>query len=235
MRLALASLIAVAGLSPLAMAQTQPEAAPPPAMTAPPPPPAPAVMAPAPTTPTNLAPGEAPPPPLPAPAPEAPPAPPPPPTDPAAVALLATLENVCVPSATHGDKDLGKAAKAAGYRKSGDNWIYRGAGFQFTLLPPGSNPNDCQVQITHPVDVAEPAKLLVVALHDWATFGHGWALVSNYKHTDGDQQYITRSWEHAADGRAEALVLTTVRKADGSPMGRGADTSTMIYSNHAAS
>jgi hypothetical protein len=210
MRLALASLMAAATLAPGAMAQTPPPAAP--------------------TVPGTTAPGDAPPQ-----APEAtaaPPAPPAPPTDPAAIALLNTLETVCVPSAVHGDKDIGKAAKAAGYRKSGDNWVYRQPTFQFTLLAPGSNPNVCQLQLTHPVDLAEPAKPLVVALHNWATFGHGWSLVSNYKHTESGEQFITRSWEHSADGMNEALVLTTTRKGDGdgAPEGRNADTSTMMYS-----
>jgi hypothetical protein len=65
-------------------------------------------------------------------------------------------------------------------------------------------------------------------------FGHGWSLVSNYKHPESGELYITRSWEHAGDGGAEALVLTTTRKADatgdGTPEGRNADTSTMMYS-----
>jgi hypothetical protein len=241
MRLAFASLMAAASLAPFAMAQTPPEttpAAPPAAATpAAPAAPAPATAPPAaPTVPGTTAPGEAQPAAPAAPAPEAaPPAPPGPPTDPAAIALLKTLDDVCVPAASRGDKDLGKAARADGYRKTGDNWVLKSSGYQFTILPPGSNPNDCQVQITHPVDPEEPAKTLVIALHNWATYGHGFSLVSNYKHTEGTEQYITRSWEHAANGRNEALVLTTTRKADGTPEARGADTSTMIYSNHAGS
>jgi len=213
MRLALASLLVAASLAPLALAQTQPQA--------------PVTAAPAPpTVPGTTTPGETPTAP-PAPAPETPPAPP---TDPAAIALLKALEDVCVPSAAHGDKDIGKAAKAAGYRKAGDNWVYKQPTFQFTLLAAGSNPNICQVELTHPVDLDEPAKPLVVALHNWAVFGHGWNLVSNYKHPEGGDLYITRSWEHAGDGGNEALVLTTTRKADGTPEGRNADTSTLIYS-----
>jgi hypothetical protein len=224
MRLAFAGLTAAATLASAAVAQT-----PPPAPAAPATAPAPAA---APTVPGTTAPGDAAPAAPAAPeAPATPPPPPAPPTDPAAIALLNTLENVCVPSAAHGDKDIGKAAKAAGYRKSGDNWVYRQPTFQFTLLAPGSNPSVCQVELTHPVDLAEPAKPLVVALHDWATFGHGWSLVSNYKHTESGEQFITRSWEHSADGMNEALVLTTTRKGDGegAPEGRNADTSTMMY------
>jgi hypothetical protein len=236
MRLAFASLMAAASLAPLAMAQTPPEAPAAPAAAAPQPTPAapaaPAAVPPAPTVPGTTPPGETPP--AAAPAEAAPATPPPPPTDPTAIALLKTLQDVCVPAATHGDKDLGKTARADGFRKSGDNWVLKGPGYQFTLLPPGSNPNDCQIQIVHAVDVNEPAAPLVVALHGWATFGRGWTLVSNYKHTEGTEVYITRSWEHSADGRNEALVLTTTRKADNTPESRAGDTSTLIYSNHPA-
>jgi hypothetical protein len=170
--------------------------------------------------------------PAPEPPPPAPAPPPGPPTDPTAIALLKTLEDVCVPAAARGDKDIGKVARAEGYRKAGDNWVYRGAGFQFTLLAPGSNPNVCQVQITHPIDPnpQTPAKPLVEALHNWATYGHDFSLVSNFKNNQGTDQYITKSWEKSADGANQALVLTTTRKADGSPEMRNADTSTMLYS-----
>ncbi|HSZ53682.1 MAG TPA: hypothetical protein VK801_19100 [Caulobacteraceae bacterium] len=231
MRLALASLMAAASLAPLAMAQTPPEAPAAPAAAAPQP--AAPAASPAPTVPGNAPPGATP---APAPVPaEAPAAPPAPPTDPAAIALLQVLQDVCIPAATAGDKDLSKYAKADKFRKTGDNWVLKGANFQFTLLPPGSNPNDCQVQIVHQVNPDEPAKELVTALHNWAVFGHDWTLASNYKHTEEGSEYIVRSWEHTANGRNEALVLTTTRKADNSPQSRAGDSSTLIYSNHPAS
>ena len=236
MRLALASLMAAASLAPLAMAQTPPATPAAPAAATPAAPAAPQAAPQAPTVPGNTPPGATPvAPPAPAPAEAAPAAPPAPPTDPAAIALLKTLEDVCIPAATAGDKDLSKYAKNDKFRKTGDNWVLKGANFQFTLLPPGSNPNDCQVQIVHQVNVDEPAKELVTALHNWAVFSHDWTLASNYKHTEDGSEYIVRSWEHAANGRSEALVLTTTRKADNSPETRGGDTSTLIYSNHPAS
>jgi len=251
MRLALASLMAAASLAPIAMAQTPPETQPAPAAAAPQPAPAapaaPPAATPAPTTPApagaapppptvpgNQTPGTAPPAPA-APAEAAPAAPPAPPTDPAAIAVLKVLEDVCIPAATAGDKDLSKYARNDKFHKSGDNWVLKGPNFQFTLLPPGSNPNDCQVQIIHPVDVDQPAAALVTALHNWAVLSHDWTLASNYKHTQDGSEYIVRSWEHSANGRAEAMVLTTTRKADNSPETRGGDTSTLIYSNHPAS
>jgi hypothetical protein len=243
MRLALVSLLAFAGLAPLALAQTPapmippadtatPPAPPPPAPPpAPEPAPAPPAAAPAPAPAPEVAPSPAPAP-APAPAPEAPPPPPPAPpaapTDPAAIALQSVLETVCVPAANGGD--LPKLAKAAGYRKSGDNYVYRQGSFQFTILAPGSNPTQCHVDLVHPVYPQAPAAPLVVALHNWAAISRGWTLYRNDKNVDAGQEFTTRSWEHSADGKNEALVLTTIRKADGSPTHGNADTSMMIYS-----
>ena len=234
MRLAIVSLIAITAIAPFAQAQTAapaappadappaaPQAAPPAAASTMTPPAAPAPAVPAtPATPETSA--------APAPAPEAPPAPPPAPTDPAAIAMISTLEKVCVPAANGGN--LEKIAKANGFRKSGDNFTLKGAGFQFTILPQGSNPTQCHVDMTHPVDPEGPAKPLVVALHNWAAMTRGWTLYQNNKNVEAGQEFTIRSWEHSADGKNEALVITTIRKADGSPMNRGSDTSMMIYS-----
>jgi hypothetical protein len=209
MRLATIVVLGAVGLASLAMAQTPPEPAPP-AAAAPPSP----VTPPAPT-------------PAPAEAPATPPAPPPPPTDPAAIELLETLQSVCMPAVNHGD--LAKLAKAAGFRKSGDDFVLKRPGFQFTVLPPGSNPTTCQVELLHAVDQAEPAKPLVVALHNWAAVTHGFALDRNDKHTEDGQEFITRSWVLNADGVHQALVLTTIRKANDTPSDRNGDTSEMFY------
>lgn len=157
----------------------------------------------------------------------APDAPPAPPTDPAAIELLDTLQSVCIPAVNHGD--LAKLAKAAGFRKAGDNFLVKRPGFQFTVLAPGSNPTTCQVELLHPVDQAEPAKPLVVALHNWAAIAHGFALDRNDKHTEDGQEFITRSWVLNKDGVHQALVLTTIRKANDTPSDRNGDTSEMFY------
>ena len=104
------------------------------------------------------------------------------------------------------------------------------AGYQFTAQAPGSNPNQCHIDLVHAIDPEAPAKPLVVALHNWAVFGHGWSLYRNDKNVSDGQEFTTRSWEHSADGKSEALVLTTLRKADGTPTKASADTSMMIYS-----
>ncbi len=228
MRLALASLIAAAGLAPLASAQTEPTqvpTAPPPAPSAPVAPPSALLAPPAPVAgamppATDAAPSA-----MVAPAPEAPPAPP---TDPTAIELIGVLETVCVPAVDGGD--LAKLGKPRGYRKSGDNYSLKRSGYQFTILAPGSNPNQCHVDIVHPVDPAAPAAPLVVALHNWAAVSRGWTLYRNDKSTAGTQELTTRSWEHDDGPKHEALVITTFRHADGTPSQRAADTSTVIYS-----
>jgi hypothetical protein len=197
MRLAIFVFLGAVGLASLAVAQTPPEPTPPAAMTSP-----------APTS-------------------EAPPPPPAPPTDPAAIELLNTLQNVCMPAVNHGD--LAKLAKAAGFRKAGDNFVVKRPGYQFTVLAPGSNPSTCQVELLHAVDQAEPAKPLVVALHNWAAVAHGFALDRNDKHTEDGQEFITRSWVLNADGLHQALVLTTIRKGNDTPSDRNGDTSEMFY------
>ncbi|MDE2356106.1 MAG: hypothetical protein KGL69_05070 [Alphaproteobacteria bacterium] len=220
MRLAIAALIGATSLAPLALAQTPPPATQPQPQAA-----APAPMAAPAATPAAM--------PAAAPAPEAapapaPPPPPAPPTDPTAIALLDTLEKVCIPAVDGGN--AGALAKTMGFRKSGDNWVYKRPGYQFTLLAAGSNPHTCQVELLHPIDQAEPAKTLIVALHNWAVFGHGWSLDRNDKHTTDGEEFITRSWVHDADGQHRALVLTTIRNAPDVPAGHNADTSELFYS-----
>ena len=217
MRLALASLIAIAGLSPAAFAQTAPPASPTPPAAAP-------AVPPAPTPPPALTTTPAPPVPLP---PTPPPPPPAPPTDPAAIGVLNALDTICVPLVDGGN--LAKLTKAAGFKKSGDNYVMKQKTYQLTVLAPGSNPGQCHVDIVHPIDPVAPAAPIVVALHDWAAVTRGWTLYRNDKNVLGSQEFTTRSWETDENGKHLALVLTTKRKADGSPAQRNADTSEMIY------
>ncbi len=142
--------------------------------------------------------------------------------------LIDTLQNVCVPAVEGAPLD--RLAKAHGYRKSGDNYVLRGRGFQFTLYAPGSNPGQCRLDLIHPVYPEAPAAPLVVALHNWAAVSRDWTLYRNDKSIQGDQELTTRSWEHDDPGKHEAMFITTYRHADSSPMKGGADTSTMVYS-----
>ena len=231
MRLALVSLVAIAGLAGAAGAQTAaptadpaptpaPAAAAPEASTIPPAPVADTLAAPAAVAPVTPAPEPA--------AVQAPPAPPAPPTDPTAIALLNVLEQVCLPAANGGN--LAQITKAAGFRKSGENFVLKQPTYQFTVLAPGYNPTQCHVDLAHPIDPEAPAKPLVIALHNWTVISRGWTLYRNDKNVAAGQEFTTRSWEHTADGKVEAVVITTMRKADGTPSLKNADTSTLLYS-----
>jgi hypothetical protein len=231
MRLAFFNAIVItAGLASSALAQT----AAPSATPAPPPPPAapPAAAPAAPATPDASAPAAAAPataaPAAPAaPEPPPPPPPPPPPTDPVAIAELNVLEKVCVPATAGGDWNA--LTKALGMKKSSQDgsWTLKGQNYSFKVNAPGSNPNQCIVDIIQPVNPDAP---LVVALHNWATYGHGYTLLRNDKNTLTGQELTTRSWENNADGKAYALVFTTTRKPDGTPLKGSSDVSQMIYS-----
>ena len=139
---------------------------------------------------------------------------------------------MCIPAVEGGNLD--KLAKAGGFRKNNDNYVRKGQGFQLTVLAFGSNPDTCHVDIIAPVDPEAPAKPLVVALHNWATFGHGYSLYRNDKNTQTGQEITTRSWELNENGKAKALVITTYRKADGTPAQGSRETSTMLYSESRA-
>ncbi|HZZ87957.1 MAG TPA: hypothetical protein VFE13_06435 [Caulobacteraceae bacterium] len=247
MRLALVSLIALtAGTAAYAQtaSPTDTQAAPPPAAApaatpapaSPPPAATPAAAAPAPASPAPAAPATpgAEPPPGAAPAQEAaaPPAPPPPPappTDPTAVALLDLLQRVCMPAAEGGN--FAQIAKAYGLKKQGDygGWVMKQKTFTLLVQDPGSNPHQCHVDVTHPADLEAPGRPIIVAFNDWAAIEHGWSLYRNDKNVQGDTQFTTRSWQLDWNGKAQSLVFTTMRKADGSPAKGANDTSQMIY------
>ena len=225
MRLALVSLTALA-VSANAFAQTA--AAPP---TTAPAAPASATEA-APATTTTPAPAAAT---TPAPAaseaPAAPPAPPPPPappTDPAAIAVLDVLQKVCIPAANGGN--LAQLAKAQGMRKTSDNgWSLKQKEFTLTIENPGSNPNQCHVDVTHPADLESPGRPIIIALNDWAGVDHGWSLYRNDKNVQEGWQFTTRSWQLDWNGTEQSLVFTTKRKPDGTPLRQNTDESELIY------
>jgi len=160
--------------------------------------------------------------------PPAPPPPPTPPTDPTAIEVLNVLQQVCIPAADGGN--FVQLAKTAGFRKSGDgSWTMRQKEYVLTLLPPGSNPNQCHLDVSHPADLESPGRPIIVALNDWAAVEHGWSLYRNDKSVQEGMQFTTRSWQHDADGKEQSLVFTTQRKPDGTPLKGNADQSILIY------
>jgi hypothetical protein len=164
----------------------------------------------------------------PAPVVEAPPAPPPAPavpTDPAAIRTLSVLESVCKPLVDGGD--LAALAKQQGFKKKRDIQTLQFAKpGVISVLPNASNKNVCMMEIDHAIG---SDKALTVAVHDYAV-ARGYTLYRNDEFTT-DLKRHTRSWELTrADGKTEALVLITSRKPDGSPLGKNADKSTLMYS-----
>jgi hypothetical protein len=158
-----------------------------------------------------------------------PPPPPAPPTDPTAIAVLAVLQRVCIPSANGGN--FQQIAKGYGLRKNGDNnWVLKQKDFTLVVEDPGSNPTQCHVDVTHPLEVDSPGKEIVVALNDWATVENGWSLYRNDKSVQAGMLVTTRSWTLDWNGKAQGLVFTNMRKPDGTPLRNGVDTSQVIYS-----
>jgi hypothetical protein len=93
------------------------------------------------------------------------------------------------------------------------------------VLPQGVNKTVCDVDIVHSIGGDEP---LTVGVHNYA-IARSYTLYRNDEFTT-DLKRHTRSWELAADGKVEALVLVTERNPDGSPVRKGADHSTLMYS-----
>lgn len=154
-------------------------------------------------------------------APAAPPAPEPV-TDPLALQVLSTIEAICIPVTNGGNQD--QIARAAGYRRSGGNtWVLHPnqSTFTVTVQPPPSGGRTCEVLIEYPVDTFTP---VIVAVHNWAQ-GRGMTLRDPFRSTT-DLQRDVRSWERDSD----ALVLSTEKRADGSPVGRNHQERTrMLY------
>jgi hypothetical protein len=157
-----------------------------------------------------------------------PPPPPAPPTDPTAIAVLAVLQKVCIPAANGGN--FLQLVKADGFKKNNDNnWVLKTKDYTLIVEDPGSNPTQCHVDVTHPIEADSPGKEIVVALNDWATTLNGWSLYRNDKSVQAGMLITTRSWTLEWNGKAQGLVFTNMRKPDGTPLKNGVDTSQVIY------
>ena len=126
--------------------------------------------------------------------------------------------------------NLAQLAKTNGFRKTSDTWTIRQNAYTLVIESQGTNPNQCHMDVTHPVDQDAPGREIVVALHNWAELTNGWSLYRNDKSVQSGFEYTTRSWQKDADGKSEALAFTTQRHPDGTPMQRSSDSSQLIYS-----
>lgn len=162
--------------------------------------------------------------PAPAPAVEAPPAPPPAPTDVTSLTVLDTLTRVCSQSVRGGD--MKALAPAAGFKLKRDLWVKTYTkGYTISIVPPGTNPQVCNVIVEHPVNGVTP---VIIDLHNWA-MGKGWDLYRNDKIVT-DMERTTRSWEMRGETEEEAVVLVTVRKPNGAPYSSKGDRTELLYS-----
>lgn len=219
MRTVVASLIVLAGLTSVAVAQPAEQA---PAAEAP--------MASEPAATPDAAP---------APAAEAPPAapaepPPPPPTLPTTgdgAEVISVINNICVPLVHGGTVD--DLAKPLGFKKNRreNSWtkIMGSKPYEITVLPKGSNENVCNVTIKYAVGEAKP---IVNALNVWA-FLHQPDMPMQRNDfivgADGIKR-ITLSWEYYTDHESTGLVLVQLKNPDDSPLDKKFDQATILYS-----
>lgn len=214
MRTAIVSLIALAGLTTAANAQTT-EAAPP--ATAPA---APATAEPAPAAPA--APGTA-------------------PTEEQKTYVLPTtgaegqiidvLNRVCKPLVKGGDFDQ-LAGAMAGYKKNKREGTYAATlvakPYTITLWPQGSNKEVCRVTLNYEINGEKP---IIVGLNIFS-YLHQPELVPQRNDfvPATDFKRITNSWEYFTDKESIGLVFLQLKKPDGSPAGKNADMGEVLYS-----
>jgi hypothetical protein len=142
--------------------------------------------------------------------------------------VLNILQKVCIPSANGGN--FQQLVKSNGFRRNNDNnWVLKTRDYTLTVEDPGSNPTQCHVDVTHPLDPDSPGKPIVIALNDWATAINGWSLYRNDKSVQAGMLVTTRSWTLDWNGKTQGLVFTNMRKPDGTPLRNGVDTSQVIY------
>jgi len=223
MRLALLSLTAAA-VATAAFAQEAPAPAAPP-MAAPP-------MA-APMTAPATDPMAAPAAPAAAPVAEAPPAPPPQeltplPTDPLGVAIVDTIEKVCVPAVAGGD--LAKIAKANGFAMKKKLWTKALAEkpYQIVVQPMSTaNPTTCKLTIDLPIDASQG---VVTGLHGWASHHDPvLQLRSPYSMDYPGVKRTTVSWETTVAGPFTGMSFASMKKTNGQPLLKNADQAELLY------
>ncbi len=223
MRLALLSLTA-ATIATAALAQEAPAPAAPPAAAPP--------MA-APMTAPAADPMAAPAAPAAAPVAEAPPAPPPQeltplPTDPLGLAIIDTIEKVCVPSVAGGD--LAKIAKANGFAMKKKLWTKALAQKPYQIVvqnKSSANPTTCGLVIDLPIDGSQT---LVTGLHGWASHHEPvLQLRSPFSMDYPGLKRTTVSWETTAAGPFTGMSFISLKKTDGKPVLKAADQAELLY------
>ena len=104
-----------------------------------------------------------------------------------------------------------------------------GRPYTIGILPQGSNTNVCSVEISYPVGEEEP---IVEALNIWA-FLHEPELElqrNDFLVGPDNIKRVTLAWEHFTDKESTGLVFVQLKNADDSPLERGYDKATLLYS-----
>lgn len=217
---AITSLIVAAGLAGTAAAQTPPTTEQGQAATA-----APAAPAPPPAGSTAS--------PTAAPAPAAAPGEPPPslPTGGDGAAVISALDKVCKPLVQGGNFD--QLATAAGFKKNRRDGSYSqlmGAKpYQIVISNPGSNKDVCSLTVNYAIGQERP---IVTGLNVWAFLQNPQLVMQRNDFVTGADgvKRITLSWEYYTDAVSNGLVLVQQKRADDTPLNKGYDLATVLYS-----
>jgi hypothetical protein len=135
------------------------------------------------------------------------------------------LQKLCMPLVRGGD--INKLAPSLGFKQKRDGtWEWQYAkGYKAITRDPGNNPQVCVVTVQHPVDGLEAT---ITDIHGWAMY-RDWTLGDGGKRVT-DMERTNRKWENITAESFEAIVLMTVRKANGQPMNSRWDQTDLIYS-----
>jgi hypothetical protein len=130
------------------------------------------------------------------------------------------------------NQSIDAVAPAVGFRKNRRDGSFtrdfQAKPYTVTVLAPGSNKNVCNVDIRYPIG---GGATLVSALHAWALLHQPEMAKQRDDVADaGGVKRRTVSWEHYTDKSSIGLVFVQLQKADGSPINRGVETATLLYS-----
>ena len=135
------------------------------------------------------------------------------------------LQRLCMPLVRGGD--INQLAPGLGFKKKRDGtWEWQYAkGYKAITRDPGNNPAVCIVTVQHPIEGLEAT---ITDIHGWAMY-RDWTLGDGGKRVT-DLERTNRKWENITAESFEAIVLMTVRKANGQPMNSRWDQTDLIYS-----
>lgn len=146
--------------------------------------------------------------------------------------VLSVLTRACVPLVQQ-TKTFEEATKELNMRRNRRSGAYEAQlgerPYTIAILPQGSNTNVCSVEISYPIGEEEP---IVEALNIWA-FLHEPELElqrNDFLVGPDNIKRVTLAWEHFTDKESTGLVFVQLKNPDDSPLERGYDKATLLYS-----